>query len=408
MGKIKCPKCVYESDSWSVKRHLERKHKDHSTTLNGINQVLEPQLKTSYMQGYPQVQPGHHDQVFHQQPVHRGQVAHPKPVQDGLSQDSIDTDSVDLDTESMDLDTESVLTDGEDEGEDEDEENVDNSNNLNSLINKIHYIFLELKDVRDDYRRALEHVKNFNAEQLTDVLENYADLEVEILEEQDGVDPEENGDEDEVDPEENGGEDENVEEEDVHENGCDEEEDTCTKCENGCILDFVFELRDVIEDDEKKTLENIIEKKKNEFLELKENENIDDSDDEEVELNTKSDIIQKHVRNVEDVYDKFKDEGGEYFKDCSKSKLQSICDMCRAMDDKVARNNLKRKYPNKYAHLNETINKLRKDDVRKLVDSQVTIQTKRKTLQKSQVGEGILTILKNLVVPDLKALANIK
>ena len=344
----------------------------------------------------------------HQQPVHRGQVAHPKPVQDGLSQDSIDTDSVDLDTESMDLDTESVLTDGEDEGEDEDEENVDNSNNLNSLINKIHYIFLELKDVRDDYRRALEHVKNFNAEQLTDVLENYADLEVEILEEQDGVDPEENGDEDEVDPEENGGEDENVEEEDVHENGCDEEEDTCTKCENGCILDFVFELRDVIEDDEKKTLENIIEKKKNEFLELKENENIDDSDDEEVELNTKSDIIQKHVRNVEEVCDKFKDEGGEYFKDCSKSKLQSICDMCRAMDDKVARNNLKRKYPNKYAHLNETINKLRKDDLRKLVDSQVTIQTKRKTLQKSQVGEGILTILKNLVVPDLKALTNIK
>ena len=51
MGKIKCPKCVYESDSWSVKRHLERKHKDHSTTLNGINQALEPQLKTSYMQG---------------------------------------------------------------------------------------------------------------------------------------------------------------------------------------------------------------------------------------------------------------------------------------------------------------------------------------------------------------------
>jgi hypothetical protein len=47
----------------------------------------------------------------------------------------------------------------------------------------------------------LEHVKNFNAEQVTDVLENYADLEVEILDEQDGVDPEENG-----------GEDENVEE----------------------------------------------------------------------------------------------------------------------------------------------------------------------------------------------------
>ena len=172
---------------------------------------------------------------------------------------------------------------------------------------------------------------------------------------------------------------------------------------------FGVELRDVIEDDdEKKTLENIIKKKKNDFLELKENENNDDSDDEEVELNTKSDIIQKYIRNVEEVFDKFKDEGSEYFKDCSKSKLQSICDMFRLMDDNVERNILKRKYPNKYAHLNETIHKLRKDDVRKLTDSQVTIHNKRKTLQKSQVGEGILTILKNLVVPHLKALTNMK
>ena len=111
-----------------------------------------------------------------------------------------------------------------------------------------------------------------------------------------------------MDPEENGGEDETVEEEGVDENEGDEEDDTCTKCEKGCILDFVFELRDVIEDDdEKKTLENIIKKKKNEFLELKENENNNDSDDEEVELNTKSDIIQKYVRNVEEVFDKFKE-----------------------------------------------------------------------------------------------------
>ena len=140
-------------------------------------------------------------------------------------------------------------------------------------------------------------VKDFDTEQLRDVLENYSDLEVEILDEQDGVDPEENGDGDD-----------NVEEEGVDENGGDEEEDTCTKCEKGCILDFVFELRDVIEDDEKKILEKIIGEKKKEFLESKENENEnnDDSDDEEVELNTKSDIIQKDIRNVKEVCDKFK------------------------------------------------------------------------------------------------------
>ena len=211
-----------------------------------------------------------------------------------------------------------------------------------------------------------------------------------------------------MEPEENGDRDENVEEEGVDEKRGDEEEDTCTKCEKGCISDFVFELRDVIEDEETKILENFIEKKKNEYLEMKENENNDDSDDEEVELNTKSDIIQKEVRNVEEVCDKFKEEGGEYFKDCSKSKIQSVCEMCKLMDDNVACNKLKRKYPNKYAHLNETIHKLGKDSMRKLTDPQLTIHKKRKTWQKSQVGEGILTILKNLVVPELKALINMK
>ena len=184
-------------------------------------------------------------------------------------------------------------------------------------------------------------------------------------------------------------------------------QNNCTKCEKECILDFVFELRNVIEDDEKEKLENIIEEKKKEFLESKENEN-DDSDDEEVELNTKSDIIQKEVRNVEEVCNNFKEKGSEYFKDCSKSKLQSVCEMSEAMDDNVLCNNLKRKYPNKYAHLNETIHKLRKGNVRKLTDPEVTIHNKRKTLQKSQVGEGILTILKNLVVPELKTLTNMK
>ena len=93
----------------------------------------------------------------------------------------------------------------------------------------------------------MEQVDNLNTEQLSSVLENYADLEVTILDERDGVDPEENGDGDE-----------NVEEEGVDENGGDEEEDTCTKCEKECILDFVFELRDVVGDNEKEILENII------------------------------------------------------------------------------------------------------------------------------------------------------
>ncbi len=58
------------------------------------------------------------------------------------------------------------------------------------------------------------------------------------------------------------------------------EENTCTKCEKGCFLDFVFELRNVINDDDKEILENLIEKDKREFLEIKESENNDNSDNE--------------------------------------------------------------------------------------------------------------------------------
>ena len=68
----------------------------------------------------------------------------------------------------MDLDTESVITDGEDEDEKADD--------LNDLINKNHDAFLNLKELRDHYRKALEQVESLDTEQLRGVLENYADL----------------------------------------------------------------------------------------------------------------------------------------------------------------------------------------------------------------------------------------
>ena len=68
--------------------------------------------------------------------------------------------------------------------------------------------------------------------------------------------------------------------------------------------------------------------------------------------------------------------------------------MCKMIGDDVACNILKLKYPIKYEHINETMNKLGKDTVRKWIDPQLKMHKKRQSLQKSQVGEGILTILK--------------
>ena len=52
-------------------------------------QPLESQLKTSYMQGYPQEQPVYHGQVAHQQPVHHDQVVHPPNTQINPQQNAL-------------------------------------------------------------------------------------------------------------------------------------------------------------------------------------------------------------------------------------------------------------------------------------------------------------------------------
>ena len=54
MGKIKCPKCVYESDAWSVNRHFERKHKKQSATTSV---TYEGHSGTQQSNTYPQRTP---------------------------------------------------------------------------------------------------------------------------------------------------------------------------------------------------------------------------------------------------------------------------------------------------------------------------------------------------------------
>ena len=66
-------------------RHEEEKHGQNliknnlqiHQNSNQLQQPLEPQLKTSYMQGYPQVQPAYLGRVVQQQqPVYNTQVHH--------------------------------------------------------------------------------------------------------------------------------------------------------------------------------------------------------------------------------------------------------------------------------------------------------------------------------------------
>ena len=201
-----CNYCNYKSDRmYNLKVHQRNKHG---------NQQNESQLKTSYMQDYPQPQ---HVQKVQQQPIHHRQIPPPphtqintqqnllinqnrfllhkvneleayirnQNVQTGQTFRSTDENESEtmsdvmetgkhledaMDTDSVDSDNKSVSTDGNVD-EDEEQDNVDN---LNDKINKIRYALLEFKDLRDDYRSELEHVKNYNEEQLRDILKNYA------------------------------------------------------------------------------------------------------------------------------------------------------------------------------------------------------------------------------------------
>ena len=85
MGKTMhyCSYCDYKSDRrWDVSRHEAKKHQNQNIQNNKVQQSLEPQLITSYMQGYPQPQSVHHEQgIQHQQPVYQREIPPPPHTQ---------------------------------------------------------------------------------------------------------------------------------------------------------------------------------------------------------------------------------------------------------------------------------------------------------------------------------------
>ena len=67
-----CNYCNYKTDRmYNLKVHQRNKHGNHKN---------ESELKTYYMQDYPQEQPVYHGQVAKQQPVYNEQVDHQEPV----------------------------------------------------------------------------------------------------------------------------------------------------------------------------------------------------------------------------------------------------------------------------------------------------------------------------------------
>ena len=280
-----------------------------------------------------------------------------------------DSESDSMETDVADLDTDSVSDSNED--------------NVVDLIDEIHNSFLTLLDLRNRYREVLPQINDLGREELKEVFERYAALEAKIVDEHDGLDPKENEvvDDDVVAP---------VNEEVV------EEMVNCTECTKEGLMDFVFELENFLTVDEKKILV-IYERKA--WKKLSREKNIEDDSDSDVETDRDT-IVQKEIRNVKDVVEDFKEKGSECFKDCSKSKIKSICSMCEAMMNPEGEEVFKKLNPETFEDIKVELNPIA-ESVRKLADPQVTVHEKRKTLQKTQVGEGILTALSKLILPPL-------
>ena len=358
---------------------------------------------------------------------------------DGITIKIDDENDTDVDDEDMDTDDESEDdTDDEDEddtGEDDEEEQ---GPDVFDVLVDIAKTFKYLKDLRKQYRDLLPQLKEMKKEELGTFLEVYSHVKTNIIEEQDGLEgtvfkkqhgkgvtesegetDEETVDEDDVDgadtEDSDTGDDDDTEEETVdseeeetEENDDDDDEsdqdmdvkfDAIQEDESNKepFFNFVFEAEHFLDVKSKETLEEYLARDKK-------NRKLEDGCDQDETDNPKN--AKEVVEDIEEVFDKWNEKDEECFKQCSKRKIQSVCNVAYNWMDAASLNKMKKLNPSKYRFLKKML-KPHQKSLEKLVDANVSIHEKRKTLQKPQVGDGILQTATHLVLPLLRQALNI-
>jgi hypothetical protein len=107
------------------------------------------------------------------------------------------------------------------------------------------------------------------------------------------------------------------------------------------------------------------------------------------------------IEDLGDLIEEWNERDGKCFKTCSKRKIHSLSNVANTLVDSELLMKMKKINTPKYKFLRKML-KPHVKSVEKLADSNVSIHEKRKTLQKSQVGEGILEAAANLVIPYLE------
>ena len=335
---------------------------------------------------------------------------------DGITIKIDDEDDTDVEDDDMDADNE------DDTDEDDEEEQLPA---VYDVLLDISKTFNYLKDLRKQYRDLLPQLKEMKQDHMGCFLLVYSHVKTNIIEEQDGLEgtvfkkqhgkgvTESEGETDEeTDNEDDSGNDADTEDDsDTEEETVDseEEETEVNDDESGDNMDVKF---DSIQEDESNKepffnfvfeAEHFLDAKSKETLEEylahdKKNRKLDDGCDQDETDNPKN--AQEVVEDIEEVISMWNEKEEDCFKQCSKRKIQSVCNMAHNWMDATSLNKMKRFNPSKYRFLKKMLSP-HKNSLEKLVDANVSIHEKRKTLQKAQVGDGILQLASHLMIPLL-------
>ena len=109
------------------------------------------------------------------------------------------------------------------------------------------------------------------------------------------------------------------------------------------------------------------------------------------------------VENVINVKKNLYEHGEEYFETCSHAQIHSISEFVKSFLDSDARNKIRNFNPHKYDLIRDLMDPYIKS-VEKIGNSDISIHEKRKTLQKTHVGETVINLITNVILPYLKQL----
>ena len=328
---------------------------------------------------------------------------------DGITIKIDDEDDTDVEDDDMDADNE------DDTDEDDEEEQFPA---VYDVLLDISKTFNYLKDLRKQYRDLLPQLKEMKQDHMGCFLLVYSHVKTNIIEEQDGLEgtvfkkqrgkgvtesegetAEETDNEDDIGNDTDTEDDSDTEEEETEENYDESDDNMDVKFDSiqedesnkEPFFNFVFEAEHFLDAKSKETLEEYLARDKK-------NRKLDDGCDQDETDNPKN--AQEVVEDIEEVISMWNEKEEDCFKQCSKRKIQSVCNMAHNWMDATSLNKMKKFNPSKYRFLKKMLSP-HKNSLEKLVDANVSIHEKRKTLQKAQVGDGILQLASHLMIPLL-------